>query len=786
MTTRFRVSLAAIARGLILVVLLLGMATGAGIGMIVYRQINSELPPIERVVDYSPPVTTQVFAANGTLIAEFYSEKRYLMPIDRIPRVVRDAFIAAEDDGFYQHRGIEPVSITRALINNLVAGGKVQGGSTITQQVVKQLALTPEKSYERKLKEMILALRLEEYLPKDEILELYLNHIYLGSGAYGVAAAAHEYFNKEIEDLGLAEAALLAGLPQAPTRYSPFRNWPEAKARQRYVLTRMANAGFITGDQRDEALNQPLALATRKGSFLAAPYFVEHVRRVLEERFGPKALYEMGLRVHTTLDLDLQNAADTAVRNGVDTLSARHGGYRGIFREMDPADREAYVAEREAFFKANPVEMSKTYDGLVTSLGQGVARVQIGSVVGKLPLDGSDGKGRVPPQINDMIRVKVVDIADDDYRFEFDPSTSLEGALVAIVPATGEVKALVGGYDFDRSQFNRITQARRQPGSAFKPLVYAAALDRNFTPASVIIDEPVCYNDNGRRWCPQNYSEDFKGPTTLRTALMQSRNVVTVKLVHSIGVRYAVGYLRHFGLKGTLPVNLSLALGTAELTPLELARAYCTFANQGMLPNPTFITKITDAQGNVLERTEPELEQAIPPETAFQITSMLQDVVRRGTGRKADGLGRPTAGKTGTTNHFHDNWFIGYTPGLLTAVWVGFDDKRSLGSKETGGRNAAPIWKAFMDVAVQGLPTDDFPIPNGLKCVNVDPDTGLRAVPGGSSRLECFRQGAEPSVPVAPALPVAQRVEDEQSPVRPVVAAPPPPPSVSEFLHNDY
>jgi penicillin-binding protein 1A len=786
MKARPPVSLIAIARGLILVVLLLGVATGAGIGMIVYRQINAELPSIERVIDYSPPVTTQVFAANGTLVAEFFSEKRYLVPIDRIPRLVRDAFIAAEDDGFYQHRGIEPVSITRALINNLVAGGRIQGGSTITQQVIKQLALTPEKSYERKLKEMILALRLEEHLPKDEILELYLNHIYLGSGAYGVSAAAHEYFGKEIEDLNLAEAALLAGLPQAPTRYSPFRNWPEAKARQRYVLTRMADAGFITEDQRDEALNQPLALATRKGNFLAAPYFVEHIRRILEERFGQKALYEMGLRIHTTLDLDLQHAADAAVRAGVEALSARHGGYRGIFREMDPADRQAYLAEREEFVKANPLEMSKTYDGLVTSLRQGIAHVQVGPVAGEVPLDGSDGKGQPALQINDMIRVKVVDIAEDGYRFELDPTTSLEGALVAMDPATGEVKALVGGYDFDRSQFNRATQARRQPGSAFKPLVYAAALDRNFTPASVIVDEPVCYSDNGKHWCPQNYSADFKGPTTLRTALMLSRNVVTVKLVNSIGARYLVGYLRRFGLKGPLPANLSLALGTAELTPLELARAYCALASQGMLPKPTFVTGITDARGNVLERTEPELEQAIPAETAYQITSMLQDVVRRGTGRQADGLGRPTAGKTGTTNHFHDNWFIGYTPGLLTAVWLGFDDKRSLGSKETGGRNAAPIWKAFMDVAVQGLPTDDFPIPAGLKCVNVDPETGLRAVPGGAARLECFRQGAEPSVPVAPMLPVAQHAVEEQPLVRPLVAAPSAPPSVNEFLHNDY
>jgi len=776
----------AIVRALFLVVAMVFVATGAGIAMMVYRQINADLPPIDRAIDYSPPVTTQVFADDGTLIAEFYSEKRYLVPIDRIPRVVRDAFIAAEDDGFYRHKGIEPVSITRALINNVVAGGRIQGGSTITQQVVKQLLLTPEKSYERKLKEMILAMRLEKQLPKDQILELYLNHIYLGSGAYGVAAAAREYFGKNIEDLGLAEAAVLAGLPQAPSRYSPFRNWPEAKARQSYVLNRMAEAGFITEEQRDDALAQPLALATRKGNFLAAPYFVEHVRRVLEEQFGQKVLYEMGLRIHTTVDLEMQRAAETALRAGLEDLTSKHRGYRSVVRDMEPAERETYLAQQRAALGDKPLEMWKTYEALVKSVGKQGIRVQVGPAGGELVVgDGKQADAR-SLRLDDLIRVRVVDLDDSGYKFDLDASPPLEGALVGLRPDTGEVKALVGGYDFDRSQFNRATQAKRQPGSAFKPLVYAAALDRNFTPASVIVDEKVCYNDHGRSWCPQNFSEEYYGPTTLRTALTYSRNVVTVKLVNLIGPRYLVRYLRQFGLEGPLHPNLSLALGTAELTPLELARAYSTFANQGLLPRPIFVREITDVQGNVMERSDPELAQAIPPETAFQITSMLQDVVRRGTGRRAGNLGRPTAGKTGTTNLFHDNWFVGYTPKMLAVVWLGFDDERSLGRRETGGLNAAPIWKAFMEVAVQNLPREDFPVPAGLRCVNVDPDTGLRALPGGAARLECFRTGAEPSIPMAPSEPGYQPTAHEQPFVPPLGSPRPPGSSVADFLRNDF
>lgn len=772
--SRRRNSLVDVLRRLISTVLALALLLIATAALLIYREVSADLPPIEQIAEYRPPVVTQVFARDGTLIAEFYSEKRYLVPIDQIPEPVQEAFVAAEDDGFYEHGGIEPVSILRAALNNVLVGGRTQGGSTITQQVVKNLILKPERTYERKLKEILLAHRLEQRLSKGQILELYLNHIYLGSGAYGVAAAAREYFGKDLQQITLAEAALLAGLPQAPSRYSPFRNWLEAKGRQRYVLKRMHQAGFITREERDEALRQPLALATRKGNFLAAPYFVEHVRRLLEQRYGRRALYELGLRVFTTVDLKMQSTAEASLRAGLEDLAARHRGYRAAFREMEPAQRDAYLKEQERLV-GDVLQPGRTYEAIVTSLRRGGARVQVGSFAGDLVSDRADAVGYAELELNDLVRVRFVDEEEGSYRFAFDASPALEGALVALDPRTGEVRSLVGGYDFDRSQFNRAVQARRQPGSAFKPFIYAAALDRGFTPATVIVDEPIFFHDNGRIWSPRNFEERYHGPTTLRTALTFSRNVVTVRLTDRIGVRYLIKYLARFGLEKRFARNLSIALGSSELTPLELATAYATFGNGGRRIQPRFISKITDGTGNVLEEADPVLADAIPPETAYQVTSMLQDVITRGTGRRADGLGRPTAGKTGTTNEFHDNWFVGYTPQMLAAVWMGFDNKRSLGSKETGGRNAAPVWKAFMEVALNDLPPEDFPIPDGLKCVNVNPRTGRRALPGGPSRLECFRSGREPQLTVEPP-PAVQPVADDYSPTG----------SVRDFLRNDF
>jgi len=648
----------------------LAVLTTAGVTWVFYRDLTIELPSVERLAHYVAPATTRIYADDGTLIGEFYLEKRYPLPLSRIPPVVQQAFLAAEDAEFYRHWGMNPAALVRAFLFNWNAGRPVQGGSTITQQVVKYLLLTREKSYRRKIQEIILALRLERHLNKTDILTLYLNQIYLGSGAYGVEAAAREYFSKQAGELSLAEATLLAGLPPAPSRYSPLKNLEQAKIRQRYVLERMVDERYISYAQAMAAWQTQLNFSPPLPSsyFSLAPYFVEHVRQFLAKRYGGPATYQLGLQIHTSVNLELQRAAEQALRSGIDAL-----------------------CERE-------------------HCGQ-----------------------------SDMPRP--------------------EGALIAIDLTSGQVKAMVGGYDFRHSQFNRATQAKRQPGSAFKPLVYAAALDKGYTPASVVVDAPISFRDNGRWWTPHNYENRYFGPTRLREALTFSRNVVTVKVASKIGTKYLTSYIPQLGIRSRLVRNLSLALGTSEVTLLELARAYGVFATGGSLFDPLFITKITDGQGVELDAFTFKRNQVIPPETAYLITSMLKSAVERGTGKSARVLGRPVAGKTGTSNDFQDTWFLGYTPEMLTGVWVGFDEKRSLGDKETGGRVAAPIWVEFMEKALGDRPVADFALPEGISFVNINPRTGLRAVPGGAAILESFRRGTEPQAVtvVAVAPPPAEK-----------------------------
>jgi penicillin-binding protein 1A len=748
---------------LLLIVL---VAAGITVGL-VYWEITTNMPPVDQLAQYRPPVATQVLADDGTVVGEFYFEKRYLVTIERIPALVRNAFIAAEDDGFYRHGGVDPISILRASINNLVAGGKVQGGSTITQQVVKSLLLTPKKSYERKLKEMILALRLERQLSKDEILYLYLNHIYLGSGAYGVAAAAQEYFGKNVEELTLAEAALLAGLPQAPSRYSPFRHWPRAKARQRYVLERMAEVHFVSNADAVAAAREPIALAPRKGSFMAAPYYVEHVRRLLDEKYGETALYALGLRVHTALNLRMQAAAEAALRDGLREVAAREH-YDGAVRHLTPAEAEAFQRTQRQEMEGHGLERARSYEAVVVGVPAppgktpprgGTARggsartdtrVQVGPFHGVLePETAFDGSRLETYRTGDVVRVRLADVSgtDTSYRFVRDFGSSLQGAFIALEPATGAVKAMIGGTDFDSSQFNRAVQGARQPGSAFKPLIYAAALDGSFTPASIIVDEPISFQDHNAVWMPHNYEQKYFGPTTLREALTFSRNVVTVKVATRIGIKPLVKYIKHLGVRSPLVPNLSLALGSSEVSLLELAAAYGVFANQGQRVEPRFITQITDSQGSVIDEHLPQTEQVISPETAYLVTSLLQSVIDHGTGKRAQALARPAAGKTGTTNDMNDAWFMGYTPQLLAGLWMGFDEKRSLGKGETGGRVAAPVWERFMERALEDQPILDFPVPAGISFVLINPHTGQRALPGdGGAFLECFRRGTEPTV----------------------------------------
>jgi penicillin-binding protein 1A len=728
------------------------LAAVVGAGVVVYREFTTALPPVSKLLDYRPPAVSRVLASDGTVIGEFFIEKRYVTPIYRIPEVVQDAFLAAEDANFYRHRGVDPMGIARAALNNYRAGSTRQGGSTITQQVVKSLLLSPERSYERKFKELILAFRLERELTKAEILYLYLNQIYLGNGAYGVQAAAREYFDKDVAELTLAEASLLAGLPQAPSRYSPVRHFERAKARQRYVLDRMVAEHYITRDEAAAADEVPIVLRRAPENVVGlAPHFVEHVRRRLVARYGSDATYQLGLNIHTTIDLRMQAIAEEQLAAGVRALDDRQG-FRGPLRRVTDRELKALRAR-----PAKPSELPAP-GSVLEVVAVGGADGRLHRPGGGLEVDWADGRAVIPaaglawatsrryvPQPGDVLEVRVVE-AGGKRSLELTHANDTQGALIAMVPATGDVKAMVGGLDYRQSEFNRATQAMRQPGSAFKPLIYTAAMDRGFTPASVINDAPVSYRDGtGKMWSPKNFTKKFLGPTSLRTALTESRNVVTVKLVDQMGLRFLIDYLPRFGLKRPFPKNLSIALGTAEVTLLELVEAYSVFPNLGRRIEPRFITRITDTDGRVIEEYPVVGERTISADTAYITVNLLANAMRFGTGKQAM-IDRPAAGKTGTTNDQHDAWFMGFTPELLTGIWVGYDHEKSLGKKETGGRAAAPIWREFTKRALEGVPISDFPVPHEIMLVNIDRRSGLRARPGqGNTMLEAFKRGTEPS-----------------------------------------
>lgn len=728
------------------VFVLLGACGATVVGVVLYREVMRSLPPVSVLADLRLPATTQFFSADGTLLTEFYWERRHVLHADEIPKVVREAFVAAEDGDFYRHRGVDFVALARAFLNNLDTSRRIQGASTITQQLVKALLLSEERTYGRKVREAVLARRLEEELSKDDLLVLYLNHIYLGSGAYGVQAAAEGYFGKNVGELTLAEAALLAGLPKAPSRYSPFQNWPRARARQRYVLGRMEAEGFITAAQHRAALDQGMSLSTPRTRVHAAPYFVDHVRQVLERRYGTIALRALGLRVRTTLDLDMQRAAEAALREGLESYAARHRLDRAALRNMSPRDRDEWFESQAVTMGLGAPVAGEVYDAVVTFLRPHGARVQIGPYVADLVRRDEKDPGFDGLALNDLVPVRMIDADAYRPRCVLDSSPPLEGALVALEPHTGHVKAMVGGYDYRRSQFNRVTNARRQPGSALKPFVYASALEHRFTPASVIVDEAIHFRNSadGSIWAPNNYERKHFGRTTLAKALTLSRNVVTIKLAQRIGMNRLVRDLGRYGFDDIPRGDLSVALGSAETSPLELAAAYSAFANLGNRVEPTFIAEIRDADGAIIGAESPVTTHVMEPSTAYQITRILEDVIFWGTGRRARGLDHPAAGKTGTTNGSHDAWFVGYTPQLLSSVWVGFDRRRALGKGESGGTVAAPIWKSFMETALRDVPVERFRRPDGVVCRYVHNRTGRVANPGDPSQLMCFKKGTGP------------------------------------------
>lgn len=730
-----------------------------GGGMLIYTSWN--LPRVESLKEYQPSLATKVYSDDDQLIGQFYIEKRILIPLKEIPLHLINAVIAVEDARFYRHGALDYLGIARAFWANLWAMEIKQGGSTITQQLARTLFLTPERSLTRKLKEALLSIRIERVLSKDEILELYLNQIYFGNGAYGIQAAAQTYFGKDVKDLSLAEAAILAGLPRAPEEYSPYKNPERAKTRQGVVLKRMVEEGFITQEQYAKAYEEDIYLVNMESIGDVALYFLEYIRQYLINTYGADMLYKGGLNVHTTLNMDMQRSAHKAVKEGLRALDKRQGyrgpiGRKAIEKAKGVAIEEGYLHPGDMGTKEGDI-----LDGTVVELTPKYALVSAGPLKGKIFIEdmawatkkvSGDTAGDSPSdilQVGDVVKVKVkgFDKRTQDAFFTLEQEPLVEGALLAMEPPTGHIKVMVGGYDFKRSEFNRTLQARRQPGSAFKPIVYATALEEGYTPSSIVVDAPVVYEDPELQkvWKPQNFEEKFYGPITLRTALTFSRNLATIRLIEQIGPSKVISFANRLGILSPLANNLSLGLGSSSVTLKELMTAYNVYANQGVRVEPLGIRYITGNSGNILEQNEPREENVLPLEIAFIITNMMENVIQEGTGQRAKVLGRPTAGKTGTTNEFIDAWFIGYTPNLIAGAWVGFDDRRSLGNGETGSRAALPIWVSFMKEALNKVPSLDFPVPEDIIYAKVDPKSGFLANSEVQNPIiEVFKKGTEP------------------------------------------
>ena len=736
------------------------------------------LPKIEVEKAYKPNAITYIYSDDNALIGHLCLEKKIFIPINNIPKVLQEAFISAEDRNFYNHSGIDFGGIIRAGFKNIFAGRIVQGGSTITQQVARWMFLSKERTMSRKIKEAILAIRLEKKLTKKQILELYLNQIYFGHGAYGVEIAARDYFNKGVSKLNLAESALLAGLPKAPNTYSPVRNPSLAKKRRDYVLERLYEDGKISKQQKENAREEPIILNPYLADMEAAPYFIDYLGRELQEKYSSNNTYDQEIKVYTTLNRRLQRIAIQSLKEGLRELDKR---------QIDPQKKTAFrgplkhltleeVGNLEDFDWGFDAGIVPKTGSIVTGIIDGVNDDQVTVKVqrfkgvmksGSMKWAFAQGVKQKPADlfsIGDVIKVRVLKLRDKDtleLGLEQDPL--VQGAIAAINPKTGEVKALVGGYDFDKSQFNRAISAKREPGSAFKPIIYLTALKEGYTPASVIIDSPIVFgtSKDDSLWRPENFGNKFYGPTLLRDALIQSRNVCTVKLLKHIGIPPVIENARILGIKSPLEKNLSLALGTSALSLFELTNAYTVFANLGEKIEPTSIRQVKGKTGSQMQRPQSkesslnpgkeqeegagERERVFDDDVTFVLVKILEGVVEEGTGKGARVLGFPVAGKTGTTNNYMDAWFIGFTPNLVVGVWVGYDGKKTLGRGETGARAALPIWVRFMREAIKDQPIEDFPEPDEVVTALVDPKTGKLAKPDTKDpELLYFIEGTEP------------------------------------------
>ena len=736
------------------------LLVAAGVAALTVVLLWPNLPSLEVLTDYRPKIPLRIFSAEGELIGEFGEEKRAVVRIQDVPQVMKAAILAAEDDRFYQHGGVDYLGVARAAAANI--RGRREGASTITMQVARTFFLTREKTLARKLSEVLLAFKIEANLTKDQILELYVNQIFLGQRAYGFASAANVYFGKNLADLSVAEAAMLAGLPQAPSRQNPFANAKRAQERQQYVLRRMSEVGWLSQEQYKKAVAEPLRLnPSKQETFgLRADYIAEMARAAVFEQYGEPA-YVSGIRVYTTVSRPHQEAANQGLRQGVLDYDRRHG-YRGpeayttlptaAGTELDEAVEDV-LQDRDAVGELIPAVVLEASTKEVTAV------LRRGDVV-KVSGDGLKFAARALAERNPDRNVRrgavIRLLAGDKGTWSIVQLPKVEASLVSLDPRNGAIFAVAGGFDFNANKFNHATQAWRQPGSSFKPFIYSAALEKGFTPATVLNDAPFVIEaakTGGQLWEPKNYDGKYDGPMRLRTALAKSKNMVSIRLLQAIGPHYAQDYVQRFGFDPKMhPAYLTMALGAGNTTPLQMAAAYAVFANGGYRVKPWFITRIEDNRGEVLYQSRPEVagqdaERVLDERNAFIMTTLMRDVVRYGTAARAMALGRnDLAGKTGTTNDHLDAWFAGFQEKLVAVAWIGFDTPANLGANETGGVAALPIWTSYVSKVLKGVPEGEFKPPSGVVAVNINPASGLRE-PGGSSRtMEFFYQESQPPV----------------------------------------
>ena len=747
---------------LLLSLFALGFASVALVGLAVVL-IYPDLPSLDALTDYRPKIPLRVYSEEGQLIAEFGEERRALVKIDQVPTHLKQAIIAAEDERFYQHGGVDTLGILRAAIANATARGAKEGASTITMQVARNFFLSSEKTLQRKLNEALLAIKIEHSLSKDQILELYINQIYLGQRAYGFAAASQVYYGRPLDKLNTAEFAMLAGLPKAPSRYNPHVNPKRATERQRYVLRRMHEIHAIDDMEYKQALEQPMRLRqTRQGRDLAADYVAEIVRQTLYARYQDD-IYKSGLKVYTTIRKSAQEAANEAVLQGILNYDRRHG-YGGAEGYVDLS---AIGSQPLEDFLDDALDEVDEFQGLIPAVvleigpksikayrkDSGIVDIGSDSLLWakKMLAEKAPAKKKLRPGA--IIRVREL-----KEQWQLAQLPQVEAALVGLDAHSGAVRALVGGFDFNRNKFNHVTQAWRQPGSSFKPFIYSAALEKGLTPASVIDDAPLSLSafetGSGEGWEPQNYDRTFDGPIRMRTALTKSKNMVSIRILQAIGVDYAQDYITRFGFSAKdHPPYLAMALGAGSVTPWQMARAYAVFANGGYRVTPYLIDKIVDANGKVIEQARPAIAgngapRVIDARNAFLMSSMMQDVTRFGTAARARELGRyDLAGKTGTTNNQIDAWFAGYNPKQVAIAWMGFDKPRSLGGQETGGQTALPLWINYMSKVLRGVPDQPFAMPEGVVSMKINPATGEQAREDEGGLYEYFYSEFTPTTP---------------------------------------